>query len=248
MTGTKVCGGCGKRKRLSSFYTNGYKAGKVRYKPKCKVCVRRENKRVRRENRAVINARKRARYHERMASEPGYAERLREQAREAKREAAKDPARRERMRAQAREWKRRQRERDSALVNDLQRIDYALRRERRGLTTRPRADHTGGRAPVYADRFRLWLDAYSLASGLATAGEIAEEIGVGEWLVQRVWLQGQERVEYDVVDRAILLAPRAVEVGGVAVWSIADLYPESIADLTAEADWWRGGDDEAEAA
>lgn len=172
------------------------------------------------------NERRRERYHERMSQEIEYRERVRAAGRSY---YANHPELREARLEANRRWKARRRKEDAQELRELERIDRALRQERKGIPLREREgtviDSTQPR--ILVGPFREWLAAYSDAMEFKSDEDLAKDLDMTPRRVHSI-LDGNgeyERVAQDIVDRAIICSTKVVAVNGKEIFCLDDLYP-----------------------
>ena len=194
----------------------------------CKACSKERRREYVEANRERVNEQRRKRHRERMETDPAYRERHRVASRAAHlRWMERDPEAEEKLRTAARNYQRRRRAEDPEAVNELARLEYALRAEREGRTVKRSRTVIDGTAPrVDADPFRAWLEAYMAATGLGPQ-VVAEDLGLVPRRLRGV-LAGQAKVAVDVVDRALVAARFPIEVAGRLILRIDDLYDPDV--------------------
>lgn len=207
----KRCPRCGDVKPWRAFYVlSRHEDGTVsRVRSKCKLCeseIAREKWATKdRERRARDNARRQATHHERMRTDPEYAERMRAYAREfAARKYWTDEEYRERQRAEARERAKRPENR-------------ARERERRARQRAERERERNVELPI--GPFLRWLE--EQRARVDGEAELAALVGVSERVVFR-WEHESRSIRLDTVDAALCSAgdPGA----------LMELWPELYAD------------------
>lgn len=70
--------------------------------------------------------------------------------------------------------------------------------------------------------FIAWLNVYTEDC----FGDVSFEIGISERMIREIKAHGRKTVSFDVVDTALQRARRIIELDGVPIYWLDDLYPE----------------------
>lgn len=257
----KTCTRCDKRALASptpertGFYPNHRLTalrGVQSYDSWCTTCRLQNARQWADEHRDRVNEARREAHKRKMATDPEYREKKRQQTRDSKRRRAQDPEVRARVNANARRYRERvlsDPER-AAEWREKRRIDDALRREKRtGSLARKKEQRTEPVAKEKVPRrlpvepFAEWLtivkarevdDAPNARSAAddgtsltdRTVYSLAANLGISDKRVREVLSGRQANVYFDTVDTALTRYGKPVTVNGFGpVDSITDLYP-----------------------
>jgi hypothetical protein len=182
---------------------------------------------------AACKACKNARHKHRMATDPEYAQRVRQRGRVRNQEWLKDPENRARAQAACRRYYRKVKEEDPGRWAAEARMDYVLRCEREGKTVNPSRptiiDRTAPRVPI--GPFYEWVLACKEVFGISEAEALAGRLDICPRRMQDFLSGKNKNVTIDIVDRAILAADISVEVGGQVIYNLECLYPADLYPL-----------------
>lgn len=202
--------------------------------PLCKPCYNEAQRVYRLEHRDEMNAARRQRHAERMASDPEYARRKRRATRDAQRRRAQDPAKLELMRERSKVWHRRHKAEDPEGVREMDRMYYRLRVERAGgqVAQKPKRGYTT--VPLFpAGPLVAYLVAYKAERGITENDMLAYDLGLSTRRVRSLLGGEQEKVSVDVISAALTGAVVEPEVDGRVVFVLDDLYPADKFPLAA---------------
>lgn len=228
----KTCTRCGVEKvahedmAFSEFQTKGRNAdGSVRgWASRCRPCTSELRKeRGPAESKEVRQARSRATYERTKADPVRWAAWKKRNAEAVLRWRAKDPDRVRELQRNADSRRRkgiRERRREDA------RMYYRLKMEREGKQVRAVGTVVDGTCPRKpAAPFAQWLEAYAEKVGVESSEWLGELLHIDARRIRAIRSEGQTHVSLDIVDTALSHTEVEVEVGGVTVFGLDDLYP-----------------------